>query len=70
MTFAERYEKMMDEIYAEVDKMLVCPECGDGLGYDPDSGKWECYDCYCHNAAGKWEYTIDELHDILEETER
>ena len=59
-------EEYFKQLYTEIDAMLVCPQCGDGLSYDPDSGNWECYDCYCHDAASKWEYMVDELNDIYE----
>ena len=65
------YDKVMEQISIEIDAMLVCPECGDGLSlHIPDGWSrmdlWECDDCRCHAASSKWFWTVDELDDIYE----
>ena len=65
MTFAEKYDRMMTEMYGVVGEILICPECGNGLSLDiPDDwgrmDMWGCDDC-------QKAWSVDELEAMFEE---
>lgn len=59
----EQYEQAMRQI----DEMLICPFCGDGLVYYPTSShdKWVCPTCLGGQDETEWTlYSVAELDSI------
>jgi len=58
-------EEYFKQLYGEIDKILVCPECGNSLNLDiPDDWSrmdmWGCDDC-------RKAWSVDELDAIYQE---
>lgn len=64
----EQYKQAM----AEIDEMLVCPECGNKLAYYTSDAQdnWCCSDCHSHAETVRWIYSVSELDAIWQDKQR